>query len=34
MEFYHLYPSEFQDLLQHDYGKESYIGQEILHQRF
>lgn len=27
MEFYHLYPSEFQDLLQHDYGKESYIGQ-------
>jgi hypothetical protein len=27
MEFYHLYPSEFQDLLQRDYGNESYIGQ-------
>ena len=27
MEFYHLYPSEFQDLLQRDYGSESYIGQ-------
>lgn len=27
MEFYHLYPSEFQDLLRRDYGSESYIGQ-------
>ena len=27
MEFYQLYPSEFQDLLQRDYGSESYIGQ-------
>lgn len=27
MEFYHLYPSEFQDLLRRNYGSESYIGQ-------
>lgn len=27
MEFYHLYPSLFQDLLNQDYGSESYIGQ-------
>lgn len=27
MDFYHLYPSEFQDLLRRDYGSESYIGQ-------
>ena len=27
MEFYQLYPSEFQDLLERDYGSESYIGQ-------
>lgn len=27
MDFYHLYSSEFQDLLRRDYGSESYIGQ-------
>ena len=27
MEFYHLYPSLFQDLLNQDYETDSYIGQ-------